>query len=269
MSDLFGDRMKLYEQAEAGRKLMPALARLDGKGFSKFTQGMKRPFDEKLVALIQNVTKFLVQETGACCGYTQSDEISLAWLSTDFNSQIWFDGKIQKMCSVLAATCTARFLDYLQWYFSQGVDYRNYPVFDCRVWNVPSYEECANTFLWRELDATKNSVSMAAREYYSHKELHGLGRADMMDILIEKGVNWNNYPSHFKRGTYFLRRTVKRGFTDEERADLPLNHAARKDPNLKVERTEVYQADLPPLSKIKNRIRVLLFGQEPVLAESV
>ena len=51
MTDDFGDRMKVYEMAEAGRRLMPllpAVARLDGKGFSGFTRGLARPFDERL-----------------------------------------------------------------------------------------------------------------------------------------------------------------------------------------------------------------------------
>ena len=47
--DVFGDRMKDYEQKEAGRKFLPMLPiciRLDGKGFSKFTKKMNRPYDE-------------------------------------------------------------------------------------------------------------------------------------------------------------------------------------------------------------------------------
>lgn len=76
MSDDFGDRMKLYEMAEAGRKFMPLLpviARIDGRSFSKFTKGLERPYDIRLSKLMVATTKFLVQETNANCGYTQSD----------------------------------------------------------------------------------------------------------------------------------------------------------------------------------------------------
>ena len=44
--DEFGDRMKLYEQAEAGRTALPMLPvciRLDGKTFSNFTRKLNRP----------------------------------------------------------------------------------------------------------------------------------------------------------------------------------------------------------------------------------
>ena len=41
MEDALGDRMKIYEMAEAGRRfmpLLPILARIDGRAFSSFTR---------------------------------------------------------------------------------------------------------------------------------------------------------------------------------------------------------------------------------------
>lgn len=74
------------------------------------------------------------------------------------------------------------------------------PVFDCRVWQVPSKEEAINNFMWRELDAKKNSISMSARTYYSHDELHGKTADEMQEMLWQKGVNWNNYPNFSSDG---------------------------------------------------------------------
>ena len=76
MNDDFGDRMKEYEGIESERpfmKLLPVVARLDGKGFSSFTKELQRPFDKRLSDLMVATVKFLVEETGAVCGYTQSD----------------------------------------------------------------------------------------------------------------------------------------------------------------------------------------------------
>ncbi len=112
MTDAMGDRMKDFEMMEAGRRFMPLLpivARLDGKGFSKFTNGLARPYDERLSNLMVETVKYLVQESNAVMGYTQSDEITLAWYSDTIESQIYFDGRIQKMVSVLAAKCSVRF----------------------------------------------------------------------------------------------------------------------------------------------------------------
>jgi tRNA(His) 5'-end guanylyltransferase len=162
----FGDRMKIFEAQESDRRFLPLLpicARLDGKCFSKFTKDMDRPYDKKMSDLMIEVTKYLVEETNACMGYTQSDEISLVWYSDDIKSQIFMDGRIQKMTSILAAMASVRFNSLLPQYFPNKVDKE--PVLDCRVWSCPTLMEATNQLLWREQDAAKNSISMAARHY--------------------------------------------------------------------------------------------------------
>lgn len=97
--DLFGDRMKMYEGIEAGRSfipLMPVCIRLDGKAFHNWTKGLERPFDESFRSIMVETTKYLVDETCAVMGYTQSDEISLILYSNKIESQIYFDGNIDE-----------------------------------------------------------------------------------------------------------------------------------------------------------------------------
>lgn len=96
MKDDMGDRLKSYEGVEADRRGMPFLPlciRLDGKGFSKWTAKLRRPFDERLSTLMKDVTKHLVAVTNARIGYTQSDEISLVLMQDESNyeSELWFD----------------------------------------------------------------------------------------------------------------------------------------------------------------------------------
>lgn len=186
-NDSFGDRMKLFEGAEAARKtlpLVPVMARLDGKGFSKFTKGLKRPYDESMSQAMVVTTAYLVEETNARIGYTQSDEISLVFYSDRIDSEIFFDGKIQKMVSILAGMATSKFNSLLPKYLPAKTELL--PVFDCRVWNVPTLTEAANTILWREKDATKNSISMAAQHYYSHKQLENKNSSEKQEMLHKK-----------------------------------------------------------------------------------
>lgn len=268
MSDELGDRMKMYEMAEAGRRcmpLLPILARIDGRSFSKFTHGLERPFDRRLSQLMIETVKVLVRETNAACGYTQSDEITLAWYSPTTDTQILFDGRLSKLVSVLASLTTVTFNHHLP-RFLPGEYAGKLPHFDARVWNVPNVEEAANTFLWREFDATKNSISMAARAYYSHKQLDNKNGAEMIAMLKEKGVRWEDYPDFFKRGTYVQRRKTLRKFTAEELDKLPPLHEARTNPELMVERTDYVALELPPLVRVENRAGVLLRGEEPVVS---
>lgn len=267
-NDSFGNRMKIYEQAEAGRKtcpLLPVLIRLDGKGFSKWTKGLKRPYDEKLTNIMVNVTKILVEELNAKIGYTQSDEITLLLYSDSISSEIYFSGKIQKLVSVSSSIATANFNKYA------SVEFPNKPLafFDSRVWSVPTKTEAINSILWREKDATKNSISMAARYYYSHKKLMNKNSSELQEMLFEKDVNWNNYPSFFKRGTYVQRKVKKMKFNVEEIDKLPKNHNARKDPNMTINRSVVEIIDMPPLLKVINKEGVIFKGEYPIMSETL
>lgn len=265
--DALGDRMKMFEGMEAKRMLMPKLpilARIDGKKFSKFTKGLKRPYDKRLSDLMVEITKLLVKEYGACMGYTQSDEITLLLYSDSLDSQVPYNGRIQKLLGDMTAFTTLHFNRLLPEYLTEQF-VRRYPRFDCRVWNVPTLEEAANVFLWRELDATKNSISMAAQHYFSHKVLQGKNGGEKQDMLmLEKGVNWNDYPAFFKRGTYVQRRTVDRKYTCDELDKLPAKHEARSNPNLVVQRQEIVALDMPVFKKVSNRVQVLFFGATPI-----
>lgn len=262
------DRMKFYEGLEAGRRLLPlvpACARIDGRNFHGFCRGLNRPSDERLSQLLARTCLHLVRETGAQVGYTQSDEISLVWYSGDWRSQIYFDGRTHKMVSQLAAVATIHFNSLLPELLPEKAGLM--PTFDARVWTVPTLDEAANYLLWREQDATKNSIAMAAQSKFSHNQLHGKHGSDMQEMLFtQHGINWNDYPAPFKRGVYARKRTVLRPWTAQEIEELPPRHEARSNPALQVERSVVELLELPPLGKVVNRVEVLFHGAEPRLA---
>jgi tRNA(His) 5'-end guanylyltransferase len=271
VQDELGDRMKEYEGAEAGRRLMPllpALARIDGRSFSTYTRDLARPFDPRLSRLMIETARHLLQEANARLAYVQSDEITLVLAAHDHASQIYFDGRIQKMVSQLAAQATVAFNSLLARHLPEkahGYGEGTLPTFDCRVWNVPTETEAANAVLWREQDATRNSVESAARVLYSQAELHGKNVEVMRQMMLDKGVDWGTYPAFFQRGTYLQRRTVLRPFTAAEIEQLPPRHNARLHPHLEVERTEYHELDMPRFVTVKNREDVVFRGAEPLL----
>lgn len=261
-----GDRMKLYERREGARRSLPGLpicARIDGKRFSRWTAGLARPFDERLSRLMIEVTRHLIEESQARIGYTQSDEITLIY-HAEANQQLYLDGRIQKLTSLLASMATARFNQLAARLLPERAD--TPATFDCRVWEVPSLDEAANVLLWREHDATKNSLSMAARAHFPHEVVEGKDSAEMHELLHTRGVNWGEYPAFFKRGTYVQRRTRLTRFSAEERASLPPRHHAHSEPDLQVERTDVVAMDMPPLGRVLNRLAVIFEGAAPIVA---
>lgn len=256
-------RMKQYEHAETQQKfipLLPVYCRIDGRGFSKFTKDFARPFDKDFRECMKETSKRLLEATQAKIAYTQSDEINLCWLTESSDSDIFFSGKKQKMVSQLASLATGFFIDSL--IKSQNPVMKDaanlIPSFDARVLNLPNKTECANMFLWREKDATRNALSMAARHLYSHKELMGKRSSELHELLFQKGVNFNDYPSEFKRGSYFQRQVFERELTSEELERIP--SSSRPPVGQKVLRAQTVELDLPPLSQVENRVEVIFEG---------
>jgi len=234
--DALGDRMKKYEYITRTYLVprMPVIIRLDGKAFHTFTRGFKRPFDEVLISTMQDTTKYLCENIQGCVlGYTQSDEITLVLVDyKKLNSCAWFDNNIQKMCSIAASMATFAFNRFFVanlnafYEFNTDIDlteigyhitfseedngkyYEAYKkaaekgaLFDARVFNIPKEEVC-NCVLWRQNDATRNSVEMVAQAHFSHGMLQNKSQSQMQDMLmLEKGINWNDFPVHQKRGS--------------------------------------------------------------------
>lgn len=169
------------------------IIRLDGKAFHTYTRGLDKPYDLQFMGNMAHTAIFLCQEIeGAVCGYVQSDEISI--LLTDFTNiqtQAWFDGNVQKIVSISASLATAKFNELRPGKLA---------FFDSRAFTIPDPVEVHNYFVWRQKDATRNSINAAAQTHYSHKELQGKSCADMQEMLYQKGVNWNDYNEGFKRG---------------------------------------------------------------------
>lgn len=266
--DALGDRMKEYERVEAGRRAppgLPILARLDGKAFHTFTKGLERPFDVRLHDLMDATTRHLVKESGALIGYTQSDEISLLFHAATPRSELFLGGRFQKLTSILASMATACFNRHLAQALPEKAD--KLALFDCRAWVVPSLEEAANTLLWRELDATKNSIAMAAQTKISHGDLQGKNTREMQELLLARhGIDWNDYPARSQRGAWFHRIEITRAFTADELELLPPLHAARSNPDLQVVRHDIRPLAMPPFVRVKNRVGVIFHGEAPITA---
>ena len=264
-----GDRMKLYESPSTSRlafKGQPLIARLDGKSFHSFCKGLNRPYDERLSNLMKVVMSSLVDRFGATVGYTQSDEITLAWFTpTDGTAEYPFSGRFQKLDSLLASFATAKFNQILETYIPEkGAEL---PTFDCRSFVVPNLLEAYHSFLWRQQDCTKNAISMAAQSMFSHRRLQGLHGPQMQELMFkEHGVNFNDYPAFFKRGTFARRIKVMKPL---EQASIDKIVAVGKPIPTIVERSEIQQSTAW-LTKLEDPISFLFKGgQETYKADEI
>ncbi len=175
--DALGDRMKAHEFVT--RYVLPRRAytiiRVDGRAFHSYLRDADKPFDFQL--------------------------------ATDFGAagtQPWFGGVLAKVVSMSAAIATAR-LNSLR---------PGRALFDARVFTIADPAEVGNYFIWRQRDAVRNSVSMAAQAHFSQRQLHGVNGAQMQEMLwSQRGVNWNDYPPAAKRGQVAVKHSGERAVT--------------------------------------------------------
>jgi len=174
---------------------MPCIIRIDGKAFHTFTRGLAKPWDPVLAQVMWDTAVNLCMHIEGCqLAYIQSDEISL--LLTDYaqhTTEAWFGKSIQKMTSVSASMATL--------YFNRLYQSTSGALFDSRVFVLPKEEVC-NYFVWRQQDATRNAIEALGRAHFSSKELHKVNCKQIQEKLFtEKGVNFNDMPTSYKRGT--------------------------------------------------------------------
>lgn len=221
------DRMKQYEYVSRTYlpSRLPIIIRIDGKCMKNFTKGFQKPFDCALRGSMNLTTRDLVENIEGCVfAYTQSDEISLL-LKNDqtIDTQAWFENNLSKILSISASMATLYFNRYFnesvaeyleEWNTDQKIA-NSYiraqekgALFDSRAFVIPE-NEINNYFIWRQQDATRNSIQMVAQANFSHKELQGLSCDQLQEKLWqERSINWNDYSVEKKRGIAAYKKEV-------------------------------------------------------------
>ena len=204
--DTLGDRMKGFENFYRTyiRMREPIIIRVDGKAFHTLSANFDKPYDYDLIHIMDNVAIALCEQIqGAVFAYVQSDEISVfvyPWLNP--NSEPWFQNNINKIVSVSAGIASAHFTSEMGWKLF-GYEMAMQPVkpvvFDSRAFTLPM-DEVNNYFIWRQKDWLRNSVQMHARSLYSQKQLNGKKLPELLQMIEDKGENWNDNCSGVRHG---------------------------------------------------------------------
>lgn len=223
-----GDRMKQYENVTRNYlpTRMPVIVRIDGRSFHTFTRGFTKPFDAILSSSMISTAKYLLENIEGCVfAYTQSDEISLLLKNDQTNeTNAWFDNNLSKIISLSASMATLafnrKFNENIKELVELGINYKEVEayhkayekgaMFDSRAFVIPE-NEINNYFIWRQQDATRNSIQMVAQANFSHKEMQKLDCDQLQEKLFqEKGINWGeDIPTKYKRGVAIYKKQVE------------------------------------------------------------
>ena len=256
-TESLGDRISNY--ASAVNYIIPKeeylICRIDGHHFSSFTKGFDKPFDSALSTAMISTTRDLHDRFNCYSSFTQSDEITLFIPvlkdAKDNYIEHQFGGRTDKINSLVAAFATMSFNKHLaaEYKKEKSQHYENFEdsfrltteekeslqklarfeeklgeaYFDCRCFGVPTIEEAFNVFMWRSRDCIKNSKSMMAQAYVSHKELQNKNGEEQILYCLEKtGKDWNQIEDRFKYGVLIKKELYEKPIEkrDEEWYEL-------------------------------------------------
>ena len=176
--------------------------RVDGRSFSRFTEKMKKPFDEEFHDAMCGVAKTLFEDFQGVYAYTESDEISLL-LPKDTDL---FDREVEKLVSVSAALAASTITAYYK---------GEYPpcAFDSRIWVGMTDQDVTDYFRWRAADAHRCALNSYAywtlrlrdgmSEHEASRTLERKGIEYKEEILQKHGLKFENAPAWQRLGTGF------------------------------------------------------------------
>ena len=208
----------------------------DGRSFSKLIKNkFEKPFDDWFINAMNQTAKYICENVqGAKFAYVQSDEISV--VLTDFDNEeteAFYGNRLCKLQSIIAALATCKFNQLLTAKMIQDNMYDNKLMddedtiyrpsdcvnavmnmqliqFDCKAWNLPTFNDVYAWFLYRQTDCIRNSKQQTAQTYLPHKMLNGIDTDKQVALLKEvKDIDWNTFSDDKKYGRFVERREVE------------------------------------------------------------
>jgi tRNA(His) 5'-end guanylyltransferase len=227
-----GDRMKGYEGVY--NYAIPNdhyfVVRADGHGFSKFTIGLEKPFDERFIRAMMLSASDAMDEFKAVTAYTHSDEITLVFVKPDLErgQTAIYNGRVLKLASLVAARVSVAFNGHLKRLVREFADTdagrdiysdqtlekinRGSAYFDARVLSWPENlkQEVMNHQIWRSVyDCHRNAVQTYAYCEFGPKKIVGKNGTEMIQMLAANDIMWDNVPMHHKYGVYIKKHLTQ------------------------------------------------------------
>ena len=185
--------MKSHEIDDPLFRELPVVVRVDGRGFSKFTEGFEKPYDYRITNAMRNAAEEVLKQTPALFGFTHSDEASFVFYEPNPEQTPWFRNRPQKIGSIVSSIFSVSFSMKLE----------TPAVFDGRTFQLPSVTELFNYFLWRENDAIRNHINAFAHEFFDQTELWQKDSRERKKMLKAKCIDVDQH--ELSHGTFLYR----------------------------------------------------------------
>lgn len=212
-------RFEYVKQFERENYLLPEthiLIRVDGKGFHKFSTFYEfaKPNDARALGVMNRAALSMMEQfPDIVLSYGDSDEyLFLLRKGADL-----FERREMKLVSTFAAFMSVHYT--LHWnseFPEKQINPERLPTFDARAVVYPNTKVVRDYFSWRQVDCHINNLyntafwslinvcGMSGEE--AENELKGTLSKHKNEILFSKcGINYNDEPEIFKKGTVIVR----------------------------------------------------------------
>lgn len=146
----------VFKAREVAQVASPfAIVRLDGRGFSGFTQTyFRKPVDQKFHNVMIACCEAIFEHSGINISYIQyhSDEISILIGNADTS----FGRNVQKYTTLFASLVASEFTKQIYEPIRRGI---NPIMFDGRLHQANSADDVIAYFKWRQTDAVRNALN--------------------------------------------------------------------------------------------------------------
>ncbi|KAL7292152.1 hypothetical protein TKK_0014225 [Trichogramma kaykai] len=194
------------------------VVRVDGKNFSKFSDSHEftKPNDKRALNLMNHAAIIVMREyKDIVMAYGQSDEYSFVFRK----SSELYNRRASKIMTCVGSLFTSAYTFFWTKYFDDSNKLKYPPSFDARTVLYPTDTNLRDYLSWRQADVHINNLyntcfwklvqkkKMTGQE--AEERLRGTVSADKNEILFsEFGINYNNEPQMFRKGTTILRKRL-------------------------------------------------------------
>lgn len=200
------------------------VCRVDGNGFSDFSKAhnWKKPMDQRGVDLMVACARSLcIKFRDVRMAFGQSDEFSFVLPK---GCSLW-NRRDAKIATSFVSYFASSFVYLWPKYFPDQ-PLLEPPAFDGRCIVFPSDENLRDYLSWRQADTHINHLlnccfwALVDRKGLAPKEaqntINGTSSAQKHEILFGAGVNYNNEPEQYRKGTFLFWSAVGRTETGEK-----------------------------------------------------
>ncbi|XP_043656867.1 probable tRNA(His) guanylyltransferase [Drosophila teissieri] len=208
--------VKSFEQDDSILPNVWIVIRIDGKKFHKFskTHDFEKPNDENALNVMNAAATAVMQEfRDIVVAYGQSDEYSFVFRK----ETAAFKRRSAKLLTYVTSLFSSSYV--MQWSKWMNLPLAYAPCFDGRVVLYPSEQNLKDYLSWRQADVHVNNLYNTAfwklvlekglTNQEAEAKLRGTFSADKNELLFQEfGINYNNLPAMYRKGTILLRKRV-------------------------------------------------------------